>query len=67
LRQNVPVLVGVFGYILWGTCHGNQNPKYYGRVSPITDWIKQYVPEKQICEYSNKLINNRELQNGLLY
>ena len=54
------MLVGVFSYLLWGTCHGNQNPKYYGRVSAITDWIKQYVPEEQICEYSDKLKNNRK-------
>ena len=61
LRQKVPVLVGVASYDLWGTCHGNQNPKYYGRVSPLTKWIKQYVPEEQMCEYSKQLINNREL------
>lgn len=26
------VLVGVFSYLLWGTCHGFRDPKYYVRI-----------------------------------
>ena len=59
-NTTVPVLVGVFSYLLWGTCHGSQEPKYYARVSSITDWIYQYVPKEQTCEYSNKLENHRK-------
>ena len=60
-NRKVPVLVGVFSFLLWGTCHGSQNPKYYGRVSSVVNWIKKYVPEEQICEYSNELSNHREI------
>ena len=61
--KKVPVIVGVFSFLLWGTCHGAQSPKYYGKVAPITDWIKQYVPENQICEYSKDLKDSRKLCN----
>ena len=61
LGVKVPVLVGVFSYLLWGTCHGSQDPKYYVRVNSITDWIKQYVPEDQICEYSSSLDDHRKI------
>ena len=55
--NKVPVLVGVFSYLLWGTCHGSQEPKYYGRIKSITDWIYKYVPKEQTCVYSDKLTN----------
>ena len=57
-KTEVPVLVGVFSYLLWGTCHGTQEPKYYGRVAPIKDWIHQYVPIEQTCEFSTSLIDH---------
>ena len=60
-HQKVPVLVGVFSYLLWGTCHGSHSPKYYGRVVPITDWIKQYVAQNQMCEFSDVLKDNRKM------
>ena len=59
----VPVLVGVFSYLLWGTCHGAQEPKYYGQVASIKDWINQYVPIEQTCEYSTFLSDHSKNQN----
>ena len=57
------MIVGVFSYLLWGTCHGAQSPKYYGKIVPIINWIKQYVPENQICEFSDELKDNRKQIN----
>ena len=41
LGIKVPVLVGVFSYLLWGTCYGSQEAKYYTRVLSATEWINQ--------------------------
>lgn len=30
---NVPVLTGVFSFVLWGTCHGTEEAAYYGRLA----------------------------------
>ena len=57
-KTEVPVLVGVFSYLLWGTCHGTQEPKYYGQVTSIKDWINQYVPLEQTCEFSSLLTDH---------
>ena len=48
----VPVQIGVFSFILWGTCQGVAEPGYYGRVKLFREWIKKYVPEEEICWYS---------------
>ena len=60
------MLVGVFSYLLWGTCHGTQNPKYYGKVSAVTDWIKKYVPHEQTCQFSHELKNNRKSKHAVV-
>ena len=45
----VPVIEGVFSYMLWGTCRGRHEPSYYGRVSDYLDWIFRHVPMKEVC------------------
>ena len=50
----VPVTIGVFSFVLWGTCQGEAEPGYYGRLRPFTDWVKRYVPEEEVCWYSDK-------------
>jgi secreted trypsin-like serine protease len=49
-----PVLVGVFSFMLWGTCIGRNEPGYYGRVSDHLEWINQYIPKNQVCTFSTK-------------
>ena len=63
----VPVLVGVFSYLLWGTCHGAQEPKFYGQVASIKDWINQYVPIEQTCEYSIFLTDHSKTLPNIRY
>ena len=46
-----PVLVGVFSFMLWGTCTGANEPAYFGRVSDHMDWINMYVPRNEMCTY----------------
>ncbi|XP_071747792.1 uncharacterized protein [Lepeophtheirus salmonis] len=48
-RKVGPVLVGVFSFMLWGTCLGRQEPPFYGRVKTKLDWIYQYVPKNEVC------------------
>ena len=60
-KKKVPVLVGVFSYLLWGTCHGSRDPKYYVRVSSVTDWIRKYVPKEETCEYTSSLQDHSKL------
>ena len=38
-----PVIVGVFSFMLWGTCQGVDEPGYFGQVDFVEDWIKKYV------------------------
>jgi len=35
----VPVLIGVFSFMLWGTCTGRADPGYYVKVADLHDWI----------------------------
>ena len=63
----VPVVVGVFSYLLWGTCHGAQEPKFYGQVASIKDWINQYVPIEQTCEYSKFLTDHSKALPNIRY
>ena len=42
-RDGTPVQVGVFSFMLWGTCQGAAEPSYFVRVKEILDWIKLYV------------------------
>lgn len=51
-ERKVPVLVGVFSFLLWGTCYGAQEPAYYGRVLGIADWIHKYVDPNDTCVVS---------------
>ena len=44
-----PVLVGVFSFMLWGTCQGEDEPGYYGRISHSVDWIQKYIPSNELC------------------
>lgn len=59
-KKEVPVLIGVFSFTLWGTCHGTQEPAYYGQVSAFNDWIYQYVPKNNTCSFSNVLHDRRQ-------
>ena len=43
------VLVGVFSFMLWGTCRGRAEPSYFGRVANHTQWLMKYVPPNQVC------------------
>lgn len=56
----IPVIVGVFSFTLWGTCHGSQEPAYYGQVSSFTDWIYRYVPKIDTCSYSDRFHDRRQ-------
>jgi len=47
---NVPVLQGVFSYMLWGTCRGKHEPSYYGTVRDYLSWIYRHVPEDEVCK-----------------
>ncbi len=38
-----PVIIGVFSFLLWGTCEGEDDPAYFGRINFVEDWIKKYV------------------------
>jgi secreted trypsin-like serine protease len=49
-----PVLIGVFSFMLWGTCIGRNEPGYYGRVSDHIEWIHRYVPKEEVCKYPSK-------------
>ena len=56
----VPVLVGVFSYLLWGTCYGTQELKYYDDVKEVVPWIYKYVPEEETCTFGPNLIDHRK-------
>ncbi len=47
-----PVLIGVFSFILWGTCQGEDEPGYFGRVDFAENWIRQYVGDS-VCWAGN--------------
>ena len=47
--NGVPVQIGVFSFVLWGSCKGNQDPGYHQSVEHSLDWILKYVPEKEVC------------------
>ena len=47
--DGVPVQIGVFSYVLWGSCKGNQDPGYHQSLEHSLDWILKYVPEKEVC------------------
>ena len=44
------VLVGVFSFMLWGTCRGRAEPSYYRRVEDSIQWLTKYVPQGEVCE-----------------
>ncbi len=43
-----PVIVGVFSFILWGTCQGANEPAYFGKVQHLEKWLRQYLGD-QVC------------------
>ncbi len=45
----IPVIVGIFSFILWDPCHGRHEPAYMGKVQFLEDWIRRYVPEEETC------------------
>jgi len=47
--KHVSVLVGVFSYMLWGTCRGRHEPSYYGKVLEFLPWIHKYIPKEDVC------------------
>ena len=59
-NYEVPVLVGTFSYLLWGTCHGTQDLKYYDEVKDIVDWIYTHVPKSETCQFETTLKDNRK-------
>ncbi len=48
-NKSVPVLLGVFSFLLWGTCQGRAEPAYYGRVDRGLPWILRYVAQEDLC------------------
>ncbi len=51
VRRQVPVLVGVFSFMLWGTCSGREEPGYHGDVEALLRWIEKYVDRDEMCRY----------------
>ena len=58
--KQVPVLVGLFSYLLWGTCQGVQDLKYYDDIQAIVPWIYKYVPKDETCQFGTKLEDHRK-------
>lgn len=58
-KGHIPVLVGVYSFMLWGTCIGQNEPGYYGRVKHYINWILEYVPKDQVCIYSDKFVDRK--------
>ena len=56
----MPVLVGTFSYLLWGTCHGTQDLKYYDDIKYILPWIYNNVPKSETCEFGRELQDKRK-------
>lgn len=51
-----PVIVGVFSFLLWGTCRGRNDPSYYLRIMDYMDsFIFKYVPKNETCMVSAML------------
>ena len=45
-----PVLVGLFSFLLWGTCRGKQEPSYFTRVQHYMEsFILKHVPRNETC------------------
>ena len=53
IENVVPVLTGVFSYVLWGQCQGRADPVYYVRMKNSLDWLRAYVPEEDVCWYGS--------------
>ena len=45
------VLVGVFSFMLWGTCRGRAEPSYFVRVEDNLQWVRKYVSPGEVCEF----------------
>ena len=50
--DKVPVQMGVYSFMPWGTYTGAHEPSYFGNVVKYLDWIFQYVPEEHVCKPS---------------
>ena len=50
--QKVPVQMGVYSYMPWGSCSGAHETGFFADVPQFLDWIFQYVPEDQVCKPS---------------
>lgn len=48
-NRKTPVVMGVFSFMLWGTCGSREEPSYYGHVNAYSSWIESYVPTKKLC------------------
>jgi len=45
-----PVLIGIFSFMLWGTCRGRQEPSYFTRINHYVDsFILKHVPRNETC------------------
>ena len=49
-NDDIPVQMGVYSFMPWGTCTGTHDQSYFGNVVKYLDWIFQYVPEEQVCK-----------------
>ena len=48
--QKVPVQMGVYSFMPWGTCSGAHETGFFADIPQFLDWIFQYVPEEQVCK-----------------
>jgi Trypsin len=45
-----PLLVGLFSFMLWGTCRGKNEPSYFLKVKPyMENFIFKYIPKNETC------------------
>ena len=55
-----PVLVGIFSFLLWGTCRGRNEPSYFSKVKAYMDnFILKYIPKNETCIVSTKVISKK--------
>ena len=49
-QKAVPVQMGVYSFMPWGTCSGAHETSFFGYIPQFLDWIFQYVPEEDVCK-----------------
>ena len=48
-KKGIANLIGVFSFLLWGTCQGAAEPAYYAKLSHHADWLKFYLENDVDC------------------